>query len=444
MAGPSTEVGALVDAILDDTVTTDPTGDKSLRKNPISNEPAGHPNNGKQRPHGLKEANANRSGKGSPDVGPLKHPHKKQPPSATVTSRSGKNNGEGSSGRVPSSDTRSQNSEMSELRSMISSLTTSVSWMMQNMVTFDDAEEDFPDRSCHDTAAVESADAGDVRDVPVETAQTADKVADPFDNITEFYSIQEVTGPPVSEKLASLINSLAQNKLTSAKLTEKMQKYQRPANCEFMSTLKVNEEIWHKMNDTARGRDLGLQKVSNALQKSLVPLTRATNTVISLAKKEITSDDVDFVEIMGLLVDSVALASTACGELNTRRRELIRPCLSEAYYRQLCSTSQQHIVNAKAYLFGDQLAETVKLIGDANLLTQKLAPAPPRMARRDFFSHPEGRFQPYDTRGRPREQRLGRFRGRYIRRPRPFLENSFAPSFRRGSRQGKRRDGEKR
>ena len=85
------------------------------------------------------------------------------------------------------------------------------------------------------------------------------EIAQDFDNAA-------TTGPSVSQKPAEIINKHWSLKLEEAKLKTKMEKYDRPDDCEKLIVPKVNPEIWATLNHSTRGSDL---KIVNS-QKTFV------------------------------------------------------------------------------------------------------------------------------------------------------------------------------
>ena len=76
--------------------------------------------------------------------------------------------------------------------------------------------------------------------------------------IAQDYAEGAQTSEDVSQKLAEIVNQRWSSKLEESKLKDKMNKYDRPNNCEKLTVPRVNPEIWSTLNHTARGSDLKL------------------------------------------------------------------------------------------------------------------------------------------------------------------------------------------
>ena len=63
---------------------------------------------------------------------------------------------------------------------------------------------------------------------------------------------KDETGPKVDTELADIINSLLKAGLPEEKIQEKMNKYHRPENCENLTKVRVNQEIWDNLSPPIR------------------------------------------------------------------------------------------------------------------------------------------------------------------------------------------------
>ena len=77
----------------------------------------------------------------------------------------------------------------------------------------------------------------------------------------------ENTGPAVNAKIAQLVNTRLTKPLANEKLKEKVDKYKRPENVEFLNVTQVNPAIWADMRPETRVRDMKLKKVQSYLIK---------------------------------------------------------------------------------------------------------------------------------------------------------------------------------
>ncbi|XP_028518407.1 uncharacterized protein LOC114576281 [Exaiptasia diaphana] len=173
-----------------------------------------------------------------------------------------------------------------------------------------------------------------------------------LDDILQEFELEEAFSAPVDTNLASIVNKLARSKMSDDKLKEKLNKYNRPQNCEKLITPKVNSEIWAKISSSTRSRDVKLQKIQTMLMK-------ATTVLVGLADKLVKNEkDNSTVKSM---FDSIAFISHANIEISHRRRDFIKPDLNKAY-QQICSDQVEITDN----LFGDDLPQKIKDINATN------------------------------------------------------------------------------
>ena len=117
---------------------------------------------------------------------------------------------------------------------------------------------------------------------------------------------QKKTSPPISDKLAKIINSKLTEDFDPHKLKETISKYKRPQNCEAMYVPRVNTEIRQKMKPFAKRADLKMANLQDTLLKRLSGLDETTNTLLtSKGKKTIPN----YKDIIPKLLDTTALMS---------------------------------------------------------------------------------------------------------------------------------------
>ena len=66
---------------------------------------------------------------------------------------------------------------------------------------------------------------------------------DLLSNIAQDLAVEDKTGQPVNDALATIVTSLLKERLADEKLQDKLKKYLRPANVEFLKTPRVNPLI---------------------------------------------------------------------------------------------------------------------------------------------------------------------------------------------------------
>lgn len=92
--------------------------------------------------------------------------------------------------------------------------------------------------------------------------------------VREYESNDTVSENIKSEELAKLVNKIFRRKLSDKTLEERLEKQERPGNCEAAKPPKVNSGIWRRLRDFAKKRDLQFYKIQHALTKGVLPLVR--------------------------------------------------------------------------------------------------------------------------------------------------------------------------
>ena len=156
-------------------------------------------------------------------------------------------------------------------------------------------------------------------------------------------------------------------------LKDKLDSYSRPANCQAISQCRVNPEICPILKTDSRVLDSKLQKDQQLFLTAATPITRAADELLSPATADVSC-------ILKLILDAIAFLGAANVELNSKRRELIRPELSKAY-KPLCS--EEDDAKPSALLFGDNLPQRCKELRDTHkMVLGTRSPAPPGGVRR--------------------------------------------------------------
>jgi hypothetical protein len=171
---------------------------------------------------------------------------------------------------------------------------------------------------------------------------------------------REVCGEAVNEKLATIVNNVGVNKMSETRMKEQLENIKRPENFKYLAVTKVNPEIWSKLSQPTRSRDLKFQKVQNALMKGISAVVQATHALYESLQKPDDST-LDVCSVVKLLTEGSALILDANLELNFRRRESMLPDWNSRY-KQLCSTH----LPFTTLLFGDELTQQVKNINETN------------------------------------------------------------------------------
>ena len=146
-----------------------------------------------------------------------------------------------------------------------------------------------------------------------------------------------------------------------------MEKYPHPENCTSLVTPEVNKEIWKSLSKSAQNTDIKLQHVQKAIVKAGMALANSTQNLFRAqrgdgSKEEIKTD----VRQNG---DAIALLGHASQELSLHHRANIKPLLDQSY-TGLCTDK----VEVTKYLFGDDLAGSMKEVQELNKLCSKITP----------------------------------------------------------------------
>lgn len=179
---------------------------------------------------------------------------------------------------------------------------------------------------------------------------------------------EEVTAPPVAESLAKLTNNRFQASMTVDKVKERMEKYPRPSNCTALVTPEVNKEIWKSLGKQVQNADIKLQHVQRAIVKAGMALAHSTQSLLRAQRSTGSREDIK--TAVSQNGDAIALLGHASHELSLCRRANMKPSLDQGY-TGLCSDKVQ-VTN---YLFGDDLAGSIKEVQELNTLCSKIAPS---------------------------------------------------------------------
>ncbi|CAB4021804.1 Hypothetical predicted protein [Paramuricea clavata] len=90
----------------------------------------------------------------------------------------------------------------------------------------------------------------------------------------------EDTGPPITEKLASIVNKNFSDDVDLTKLKSILNTHKKPENCTELFVPRVNTEIWHKMKPHQRKADIKFSNLQDTLIKGVSALTTASNDLL--------------------------------------------------------------------------------------------------------------------------------------------------------------------
>ena len=200
-----------------------------------------------------------------------------------------------------------------------------------------------------------------------QTNTSSHDCADLFTTEEQFYEDNEPTGPAVTERVAKVVNSGWRTKVTEDMTKTVTDKYHRPQNCVNLNVPKINPELWSKLKSSTRSVDIKLQQTQCLIMKAIIPLAQLVDKISGNC--EMPAGDKR--SCTGLALDTMRLLCFANGNMNQRRRDLLKPDLHEQY-RQLCAPSN----SVTDYLLGDDLEKQVKTINEVSKVGYKMSGRP--------------------------------------------------------------------
>lgn len=182
------------------------------------------------------------------------------------------------------------------------------------------------------TASTEEKAVQDLEDELVHGAEQETEIEeDIFTEMASSFDDSEEKGPPVSDKLAELLNSRFGSKLPDKKLREKLAAYPIPQNCPNMEVPQTNQEVYSALHPYARKADVRMRHTQKSMAKAAVAITLCTNTLLQVRETLATVDPTQLKATMGQcianLTDALGLTSHAIKDLSQKRRDMHRPHL---------------------------------------------------------------------------------------------------------------------
>ena len=185
-----------------------------------------------------------------------------------------------------------------------------------------------------------------------------------FADIAKEFKLDDSDVAPLSEGLMEFITKCMRKRQSEdalAILKDKAKAYAKPGNCPDLSVPRVDDLIWDQLEKTTRAKDANWQAMQDNLLRGTTAVARAIDQLVQ-------HDNSENMEIVRTLSDSIQFLGAVNVELCCKRREHIRPDLN-VEYKRLCALTTP--ITDK--LFGDNLAQQVKDIGDANKLKNRLS-----------------------------------------------------------------------
>ena len=196
-----------------------------------------------------------------------------------------------------------------------------------------------------------------------------------LDDTQQEFDQEDGVGPPINEKLATVLKTMAKGKLDEEKLKKKCDTHKRPKNVDQPTVPKVNPEIWSILDHQTRTNDLRMQRKQKLLIKAVNALAYSCDVCIKSGSGTMT-------DLVKNMTDAVSLNLKVVHEISLERRTkiLASPNVNKKY-RKLSTD-----LPVTTFLFGDDLKailsstdSTSKLGNNYNQSPRgKKSPPPPK------------------------------------------------------------------
>lgn len=193
------------------------------------------------------------------------------------------------------------------------------------------------------------------------TTDFSDTTAELLQGMKKDVETEEQVSVPILASLGDTLTTIAKRGISNDREKERIAQVSRPENCPMFGTIKVNPEIWNKMSQSSKSKDLMFQAI-------LANIDAAGSTLAKLADKlfssELSHDEQDGKDTLEALTNSLVLLCNAIFKINMRRRDTIKPELKDMY-KSLCAPQNE----VTSWLFGDDLSKAAKEAKEAENLT---------------------------------------------------------------------------
>ncbi|ODM90605.1 Transposon Ty3-I Gag-Pol polyprotein [Orchesella cincta] len=133
-------------------------------------------------------------------------------------------------------------------------------------------------------------------------------------------------GPPIYEAVAKKVAQLIHDEVNKETIEHVKSRIQTPSNCAAIVVPKVNPELWSQMNPPTKTADIKSQNFQILMSKSMTCFA----TIASEIAKRSADLPKEFCEkTIRLCMDGVTMQSLAMRDVNFKRRQAIKPHLSQ-------------------------------------------------------------------------------------------------------------------
>ena len=129
-----------------------------------------------------------------------------------------------------------------------------------------------------------------------------------MESLTQAFVPNVQKSPPIESKVAQLVDNMLTGELSPATVQERVEKYPPPANCEYLTLITVNEEIWDLMSRKTRSVDLAFQRTQEPVIQGLSALTNLARNLVSAIQQ---GNIPETRQILDKVMDSIAILSHA-------------------------------------------------------------------------------------------------------------------------------------
>ena len=164
-------------------------------------------------------------------------------------------------------------------------------------------------------------------------------------------STAKVTGPPVSENVADIINKKFHVGLEPVQRKAIIDKYLVPENCSGLYRPQVNHEIWNSLRPSSKVANKSITMLQDALITASSAVTISTEEMLKCCE---TLNPLDFQNIVSHQIDIIIILGFISSELSSRHKEALWPVVPE--YKSACSRTTK----PSTLLFGDDLPKVMQ------------------------------------------------------------------------------------
>eukprot|EP00794_Sanderia_malayensis_P001966 gene1966-2237_t len=156
----------------------------------------------------------------------------------------------------------------------------------------------------------------------------------------------DVTGPPILEHLANIVDAKFTAEFDIDKRKEILDKYKVPKYCNSLFTPKCNPEIWGKLPSFVGRNDVRASTQQDTLLRVTGAISSSIEDLLKACEEKQTPENK---AIIAKLFDAIAILGHFNNELSFKRREALKPNLSNEF-KQTKSGVEMNLANRKLAL----------------------------------------------------------------------------------------------